>query len=346
MATIDADAHVLETPHTWTYLVGGDRRFAPRVVPVAAGETNDGNTQSEMWAIDDRLIPKQKNVGSDTPEAAREMRELDVRLRHMDDLEIDVQVLYPSFFLRPYTDRPALEDALCRSYNDWLADIWSRSGGRLRWVAAPPLLSMHKVRGEMERAKKRGACGIFMRGLECDKRPTDPYFEPLYQTAAELDLAICFHSGNGSLTVQDMYRDEFHGFSRVKLLVIGAFHSIIMEELPARYPGVRFGFVETGSMWLPYVLNDIELRYRRRGKRFPKDILRQNNMYVAAQVTDDIPYVVKCAGEDNLVIGTDYGHSDTSTQIEALRMLRASGELAATVVDKILDANPRRLYGL
>jgi predicted TIM-barrel fold metal-dependent hydrolase len=109
---------------------------------------------------------------------------------------------------------------------------------------------------------------------------------------------------------------------------------------------VRFGFVEAGSLWLPYVLNDIQLRFQRRGKPFPKNLLQENNLFVAVQVTDDIPYVVQHAGEDNLVIGTDYGHSDTSTQIEALRMLRESGKLPPTVVDKILDANPRRLYSL
>ena len=154
------------------------------------------------------------------------------------------------------------------------------------------------------------------------------------------------HSGNGSLMLQNLHRDEFHGFSRVKLVLIGAFHSIVMDELPRKFPKVRFGFVEAGSLWLPYVLNDMQLRFQRRGKPFPKEILKENNLFVAVQVTDDIPYVVKHAGEDNLVIGTDYGHSDTSTQIEALRMLRESGKLEPTVVDKILDANPRRLYAL
>ena len=346
MGTIDSDAHVLETPHTWSYLSAAERRFAPQVLPVSAGETNDGNRQNEMWAVDERLIPKQKNVGSDTPEAAREMRDIDIRLKHMDELEIDVQVLYPSFFLRPYTDRPDLESALCGSYNQWLADIWKRSNGRLRWVAAPPLMTMNKVYDELARAKENGACGIFMRGIEYDRRPTDPYFYPLYEAATKLDLAICFHSGNGSLMLQNLHRDEFHGFSRVKLVLIGAFHSIVMDELPRKFPKVRFGFVEAGSLWLPYVLNDMQLRFQRRGKPFPKEILKENNLFVAVQVTDDIPYVVKHAGEDNLVIGTDYGHSDTSTQIEALRMLRESGKLEPTVVDKILDANPRRLYAL
>jgi predicted TIM-barrel fold metal-dependent hydrolase len=69
-------------------------------------------------------------------------------------------------------------------------------------------------------------------------------------------------------------------------------------------------------------------------------------MYVACQTTDDLPVILKDAGEDNLVIGTDYGHNDTSSQIEALRLLRSEGSVPSDIVDKILGANARALYGL
>ena len=57
-------------------------------------------------------------------------------------------------------------------------------------------------------------------------------------------------------------------------------------------------------------------------------------------------YIVKQVGEDNLVIGTDYGHHDQATEIDAICKLRDEGTLPANVVDKILDANARALYGL
>ncbi len=57
-------------------------------------------------------------------------------------------------------------------------------------------------------------------------------------------------------------------------------------------------------------------------------------------------YILKDGGSDNLVIGTDYGHADTSSQIEALRLLKANGKVAPSVIDRILDDNARALYGL
>jgi predicted TIM-barrel fold metal-dependent hydrolase len=69
-------------------------------------------------------------------------------------------------------------------------------------------------------------------------------------------------------------------------------------------------------------------------------------MYVACQCTDDLSYILKHGGADNIVIGTDYGHADTSSQIEALRLLKTSGKIEESVIGRILDANARALYGL
>jgi predicted TIM-barrel fold metal-dependent hydrolase len=50
-------------------------------------------------------------------------------------------------------------------------------------------------------------------------------------------------------------------------------------------------------------------------------------------------------GDDHLVIGTDYGHNDTASEINALRKLKVDGKIAATSIDKILGDNPQALYG-
>jgi hypothetical protein len=44
----------------------------------------------------------------------------------MDDLGVDVQVLYPSLFLRTMTPLPHVDATLCRSYNRWLGYLESR----------------------------------------------------------------------------------------------------------------------------------------------------------------------------------------------------------------------------
>src|SRR5882762_3467326 len=222
MGAIDSDAHVIETMATFDYIEPEYRHLRPRVVRQVEGEhlkSNEGGAQKEFWIIDGRLQPKEHNVGSNTPDASREMRDVGARLAHMDALDIEVQVLYPTVFLRAWTQDPTVETVLCRSYNRWLADIWKAAKGRLRWVVMPPLRNMEETRKELQFGKEHGACGIFVRGLEMEMRLVNPYFFKLYEMAQEFDLPFCFHAGNNSFQVRDIYAAE-SGFSRSKLPVV------------------------------------------------------------------------------------------------------------------------------
>ena len=112
------------------------------------------------------------------------------------------------------------------------------------------------------------------------------------------------------------------------------------------FRSLRWGFIEVSAQWVPYILNDAKLRLLRLGKRMSKTVLADNNIYVACQVTDDLDYILPLAGEGQLVVGTDYGHADTSTEIEALRRLKDEGKIPPAAVNRILDDNARALYGL
>jgi predicted TIM-barrel fold metal-dependent hydrolase len=341
MPTIDADAHVLETDRTWDYMEPSEREFRPQIVATPDVEESGG----ECWLVDGRLHPKGRNVGADTPRESREMGDIEARIKHMDELGVTVQVLYPTVFLRPFTNRPEVEIALCRSYNRWLADIWRNGQGRLRWVVVLPLLSMEKALAEARFARENGACGIFIRGLEGERRLSDPYFYPLYEEASRLDMPVCVHSATGSFTVHDFFAPEC-GFSKFKLAVVGAFHSLVYEGVPERFPKLKLAFIEVSAQWVPYAMHDLARRFERRGERPKKELLRENRIYVACQTDDDLAYVLRYAGEDNLVIGSDYGHADTASELDALRRLKQQGDVGPQAIDRILDDNPRRLYKL
>ena len=348
MATIDADAHVIETDQTWSYMQPEEQRFKP--VTVAPTATEGGHQR--YWIIDGQLRARGGSERSHTSVASREMLDVGERLRHMDELGTDIQVLYPTVYTRKLTASPAIDTALGRSYNRWMADVWRRGQGRLRWAMIPPLLDLDRAPEELRFAKENGACAIFMRGYESDKHLADPYFFPLYEEASRLDLPICVHAGGANPVVVDFF--NFGGtFLVSKIPVISAFHTLLLHQVPTKFPRLRFGFVEATSQWLPHVLHDLVRRVDRlvegdhvlRGE-VSSEILGKNRMYVACQTDDDLDYVLQYAGEDNLVMGTDYGHADTSAELDALNTLRRTSVVSAAVLDKILDDNPRALYGL
>ena len=340
MPTIDADAHVIETEDTWSYMAESELQFRPRVV----GPAGQADATATYWMVDGRLHAR-TNVGKETPQGAREMTDIQKRLDHMNQLGVDVQVLYPTLFLTPITRRIEVQVALYRSYNRWLAEIWKKAPDRLRWVAAVPLLSLEHSFSEMRFGKENGACGVFVCGLEAERRLSDSYFFPLYEEASRLELPVCVHSGNASFAVHDFFIHD-SGFSKFKLAVVGAFHAVIFDQIPERFPRLKLGFIEVGAQWIPYVVKDLGRRFKRRGRPLSENLLRENRIYVACETTDDLAYVVHYAGEDNLVIGSDYGHADTSAEIEALRRLKEEGKVSASVVSKILGDNARALYGL
>ena len=123
MPTIDADAHVIECEQTWSYI--DNEKLRPYLI-------SPGGGRPQNWLVDGRVFPPRRQSRQGLPLDICEMRDIKGRLKHMDELEIDVQVLYPSLFLRPLTVKAEVENAICRSYNQWLIDICKKGEGRLR----------------------------------------------------------------------------------------------------------------------------------------------------------------------------------------------------------------------
>ena len=248
--------------------------------------------------------------------------------------------------LRPLTEHPEVDVALSRSYNRWLADISRQGGGRLRWALVPPLMDRDAAIAEMHFGKENGACAVFVRGIESHGRLSDPYMFPIYEEAQRLDLPICFHAGIGKVRLLRPVQPR-RGFQHVQTVGAGGVPRPLDEEDAEKFPDLRWGFIEISSQWVPYALNDLAIRFRRFNMHNPgKDILSENNIFVACQTSDDLPYILDAVGDDNIVVGTDYGHNDTATEIDALRKLREQGTIDATSVGKILSDNPKRLYAL
>ncbi len=346
MSVIDADAHVVEWEKTWDYMDEAERVFAPHVMVFKDKTRKTPERASEYWMIGGRVFAKDGNIGRDIAREWREAEDIAARLAHMDELGVDTQVLYPSLFLRMLTPLPHVDTALCKSYNRWLADIWKSGKGRLRWVLIPPLHYIDKAIEEMNFGKQNGACGVFIRGVEGDKLPTDPYFFPIYEEAGRLNMPICVHASQGNLEMFDVL-GRGASLGQFKFGPINLFGTLITSRLPQKFPDLRWGFVEVSAEWLPYVMNHVEIGYRRQGKPWPgKELLKDHRIYVACQTSDDLPYILDHVGDDNLVIGTDYGHNDTASEINALRKLKADGKIPATSIDKILGDNAAALYGL
>jgi predicted TIM-barrel fold metal-dependent hydrolase len=348
LRVIDADTHVDESEATWEYIDSAVAKHAPiNVTRNPDAPTGTGPDGPRWWLVGNRIQPRV--IRDDAYHPSRERRELeDVpgRLADMDRMSVDVQVMFPTFFIRNGPTNPVAEQALARSYNRWIADRCAQSNGRLRWAAVLPLLDPDMAVEELRWAKQNGACAVFKRGFDLEKSFSDPHFFPVYQEANDLDIAICIHTGH-PLPGREWDRS---------FPVIAAFNSIIMDGLPDKFPNLRFGFVEAGASWIPYSLAQMAthiraktLHERKQSFELTQDLLRQNRLFITVDPVDDIEYLLKFGAEDNLIVGTDYGHGDPSANLAALDEVRSwvdDGKVTQDIARKILDTNARTFYGL
>ena len=363
----DADTHIAEPPEMWNFL---DPEWYPRrPVIVSLPEDTQYGASDHMWLIDGQIFPKPAGRGGNilvTPSAqsslrdrvdikARELLDLPMRFADMQATQVDVQVVYPTLFLAYLTSDVAYEVALSKAYNRFLADVSDRSEGKIRWVVVPPLRDVAATIQELRFGKQHGACGVFFRGIEGDRTLDDPYFFPVYQEAEALDLPICVHQGQGAPALNNLVDiQRSHTFTHGRLPPLVAFRNIVANAIPELFPKLRWGFIETGMSWIPFVLYQLRGTRRADPSFWGPRLFEEYNIWVSYELGEDLPYLLQYVGEDHVVAGTDYGHhtpgttdrlaADPSAQVHMVNNLRSRSDLSTEVLDKLLIHNSARLY--
>ena len=143
---VDADAHVVETEQTWSYMDGSDKKFRPQLFSSA------DNPNMQYWFCEGKavgfrpptlteqeLIALSKETGRElnTAAGARELRDIECGFAHMDRLGIDVQILStpcgsPASPTRPTLKSPSAAPGIAG---------WPTSGRRQEIACAIPASS-------------------------------------------------------------------------------------------------------------------------------------------------------------------------------------------------------------
>jgi predicted TIM-barrel fold metal-dependent hydrolase len=358
VAIIDADTHVEETEETWDYLRPEEEALRPTV---GFPKTQDPNRPpARYWNVGNHRRPRPLRDDMETKVEARELLDVELRIRHMDELGIQTHVIYPSLFLTEPAETAEQELAWTRSYNRWLADRCERSRGRLRWVVVLPYRTMDAALDELRWAHDHGAVGVLKKGdEEAERWPVDPYYFPVYEEAQRLNMPLCIHIGSGMPIFPSSQLFEYQRFMRTRCAGLNAAYSLIAMDVPRKFPQLRTGIIECGATWVPFVKYQLRRFAKRRGQSAllshvlkyedSDDIITANRIYVTAQCDEDLGYIVETMGDDNLLVGSDYSHNDPSKElgfVEILRQRADAGEISHETVRKMLYDNPKAFYGL
>jgi aminocarboxymuconate-semialdehyde decarboxylase len=356
VSVIDADGHVEESIAMFSRL---EPEFQPRR-PLALGFDKDTayGRYNAVWLIDGQVYPRPVGRGGillGTPTLmerarmkpvsipAQELTDVEARLRDLDAAGIAKQVVYPTLFLTTTTEDVKLEAALYRVYNDFMGEARERSGGRVNFAALVPIRDVAGSVEELRRAKTLGAVSVMFLGMAWDKTLDDEDLCPFYEEAARLDLPVCLHFGWGCPAMTNIFQAG-NSFNSATMPVLMGARSVISSNLLEEIPNLRFAFLETGSQWLPWMLHQIHRTGRAR--RDPAEYFREGRIFVACEADEDINYLTNVIGEDCFVVASDYPHGDPSHEDNLSAAIMAREDVPLRVREKILAANPQRLYGL
>lgn len=379
MPILDADGHIMEPIDMFNEM---PREFYPRrPIPVYMPTDTMRGEFNGCWIIEGKTFPNIGARGRTTffipgdkrsenhavSLGSQTLDNIQARMADLDQFKIDTQVVFPTMFLVSSAEDVKLEGALFQAYNTYLGRVCAGSNGRVRWVAMLPFRDPEAAVKEMRRARDLGAAGIFTMGMVWDQNLDDPMFLPIYEEAAELDLPICVHLGWSSPPVTNLFNDGRAFFCSATIPVIWGFVAVMSSGLLTRIPKLRIGFLETGSMWVPYAIQQLRRRHRplsviRGGAggrrpisasgldpdyyRDPEEFFRSGRAFVNCEGDEDFDFLLKHLGEDSLMCSSDFPHGDASAEETYVTHWNTRTDVPDGVKVKVLGENAGRFYRL
>jgi uncharacterized protein len=366
---IDADAHLTEDCDRVAALTDASARMhAPHLVPqgtsellavggmflqqppgMSWGDTNspgglraDGR-QMRKWAESDPL-------GFDPKR----------RLRMMDEHGVAAEMLFPSLGLTTGAIRdPRIAAPVCRGINRYIAEFCSADTRRLWNSATVPIADVDAAVAEARYAVKELDARLLFApsGLHGIFPLYHPHYDPFFDAVAELGVPFVTHTG-GALLAPGLASDRFQGrFAPYHIAVHSIEAQISMLGFLSygvldRRPGLRVGFFEAGSGWVPFLLNALDGKYQGLGwmmpelTRSPVETFTRQCLVTTEAEDPLLKGVLDRLGGRGVAWSSDVPHFDCGESRGSPAHLVADASFDATTKRRVLAENVLEFLGL
>ena len=169
------------------------------------------------------------------------------------EVGIDRTVLYPTValtigFVRDFD----YAIALCRAYNDWMAETYlNHPSGKFQAAALLPMQDPGAAAEELKRAvTELGFCSGTMAARGLPNHFGREQFFPVYEAAQSLDVGIGIHAGN----YDGLGFDDFDVYAAANALghpssQLIALGGMVFSGVFDRFPKLRIAYLEGGVAW-------------------------------------------------------------------------------------------------
>lgn len=294
------------------------------------------------------------------------------RLRLMDELGINTQVLYPNAIgLGGQNLRNSVADTslllLCiELYNDAMQDIQADSGNRLLPMPVMPAWDIEACAREAERCAAKGARGINMTADPQDSGSPDlgdPAWDRLWDVCTGLNIPVHFHIGASQTSLsyfgtsywpsQDDYVKPAIGgaslFQNNSRLLLNSAYSGMFD----RFPTLKMVSVESGIGWVPFMLEAMDYELVENAPKWAAKLQKKPSEYFTdnwfatfwfENGRGDLQHLIDQVGEDNIMFETDFPHP-TSLHPDPIAMVSEKiSTLRPESQRKVMGENAAKLY--
>jgi predicted TIM-barrel fold metal-dependent hydrolase len=255
------------------------------------------------------------------------------RLKDMETLGVERQMLNPEFSEYCYETDPRLAVELCRSANIAVAKVLKTYPDRFLGSAIVPTQDSVGAAEEAQHAIELGFHSLFMKSPQGGKNFGDRHFWPLYEVAHRHQVPICVHGTTldpGS-SIKPGRLGAHWGVS-VGMLTdfLVCVCSLIYDGVFDAYPNLRFCFAESGATWLLWLWDRLALTYqeepnsRAKTAKHPTEYFASNVWVTVDPTEQGLGYLCERLGSKNLMLGTDYPHGDITGRRRDLGALRST----------------------
>lgn len=270
---------------------------------------------------------------------------LELRLKDMDAMGVDMQLLSPAPNQYYYWADPDLARQLCRLINDHIASLVAQHPDRLLGLGSValqhPELSVEQLDYAVQTLGLRGVeVSSMVDGLEL----ADPKFERFWARVEQLGCLVFLHPLGSSLG-ERLNRHYLSNTVGQPLETAVALSFLIFGGTLDRYPGVKILAAHGGGYLASYIgRSDHAWRVRpdaRGCRREPSSYLRQIFFDTIVYRPEQLRHLIAEVGAGQVVVGTDYPYDMAHYDMHAL--LAAVPHLSEADRAAILGGNAARL---
>ncbi|WP_399680536.1 amidohydrolase family protein [Xenophilus sp.] len=362
---ISADTHANEPGNLWAERI--DAKYKDRLPKVWVDEKGVQWRKMEASELPDRLILA-KLEGEDLARskagatASERGPSVEQRLKDLELDGIDGEIIFPGKGLGMwYTFDPDFAHAQCEVYNTW---AWENFGPYVDRLSPAAALSTGNIEATMKEIDRCLKLGFRHFTLPCKPLFGPPKtnelnynkvdFDPMWARFVEADVPVTFHVSTG----KDPRTTRGNGGAVVNYVVhslsptLEPLVNICASGVAERFPDLRFGSVEAGIGWVPWMLDAMDEAYlkhhfwvRPKLKALPSDYFKAKGFATFGEDRAGLALMEEHGLENNFMWANDYPHHEGTWPHSAEAIERQMGGLTEASRAKVLGESAARVFG-